>query len=241
MNDLTVWSVCVGNKYHPGYVYALRDAIAKYLTVPHDFKCITPMRLEGIQTVKPFVPYQGWWSKLNLFTPRTAHGRNLYFDLDVVICDNLNYLVDYSDGKLAAPANWAQSGWGGIQSSVMAWRGGWTLPFDMIRPLWPSRTVDEAGYTYLAGKKYWGDQEFLWELLGDDWIRLPGICSYKYHCRQGRIPAKSSVIVFHGEPKPIEVNDPWILPFTSTLRRHIKGSMANGLGRDSKPLGSAFG
>jgi len=218
---LTVWSVCVGDKYPIGYVYALQDMVKEYLTIPHEFKCITPHKIPGVITVQPFVPYQGWWSKINLFTPRTAQGPSLYFDLDVVITGSLDYLADYTDHQFAAPANWAQSGHGGIQSSVMAWHGNWTRPYDELQ--WPE-----------ARSKYWGDQEWLWDLLGDDWIRIAGIGSYKYHVRPtGQIPDDMRVCVFHGEPKPLDVNEPCLSPYISTLHSHIKSHTANGLERVS--------
>lgn len=203
---LTVWCVCVGDKYHPGYVYALKEAVEKNLSVEHEFRCITTQKLDGITTVLPYVPYQGWWSKLNLFTPGMATSPSLYFDLDVVITGNLDYLAEFTQHEFAAPANWAKSGHGGIQSSVMAWSGNWTAPYDYIKPQWPE-----------VRDRLWGDQELLWELLGDEWVRIPGIKSYKYH---GQCDA--SVLVFHGKPDPHEVNDEWILPYTQTLRSHIK-------------------
>ena len=218
---LTIWCVCVGDKYHPGYVYALKEMVEKNLTIPHTFKCITPHNLPGIDTVKPFVPYQGWWSKINLFVPNMARGPSLYFDLDVVITGNLDYLVDFTQHRFAAPANWARSGHGGIQSSVMAWRGDFTLPYDEIKKQWPE-----------VRSRLWGDQEFLWELLGDNWIRVPGINSYKYHCQNG-LPEDARVLVFHGKPDPHEVKDKWLLPFTLTLRNHINGNMQHGYLKDS--------
>lgn len=216
MPALTVWSVCVGDKYHPGYVYALKEAVERHLSVPHEFKCITTLSLPGIHAVAPVAPYWGWWSKLNLFAPGVASGPSLYFDLDVVITGKLDYLADFTTGDFAAPANWARSGHGGIQSSVMAWRGNWSAPFEYIAPQWPAVT-----------ERLWGDQELLWEMLGDRWIRIPGIYSYKYHCQAER-PGDMAVCVFHGEPKPLDVRDAWLSPFTSTLRSRTRSSMANG-------------
>lgn len=216
MSDLTVWCVCVGDKYSSGYVYALQEAVRKHLSIPYEFKCITTRKLDGVNTVTPHLPYQGWWSKLNLF--QEATGPSLYFDLDVVITGSLDYLADFTVHKFAAPANWARSGHGGIQSSVMAWRGNWKEPVEYIKPQWPQVT-----------QRLWGDQELLWEMLGDDWVRVPGIYSYKYHCLNGPRPADMAVCVFHGEPKPIDVQDEWLLPYTSTLRKSIKESMGYGL------------
>lgn len=205
---ITVWCVCVGDKYDSAYVYALRDMVATYLTIEHDFLCITTRKLDGIQTVLPYAPYQGWWSKINLFAPGMARGPSLYFDLDVVITQNIDYLKEYTKHQFSAPANWAKSGHGGIQSSVMAWSGDWTEPFNR--------------FDYQADPdRLWGDQEFLWELLQDDWVRIPGIGSYKYHCKQG-LPPDIKVCVFHGKPDPHEISDLWLLPYISTRLSTIK-------------------
>jgi len=221
-DDLNVWCVCVGDKYHSGYVYALQEAVAKNLSIPHRFRCITTRRLQGIETRNPPVPYSGWWSKIGLFAHNVATGPSLYFDLDVVITGSLDYLVEFTKYEFAAPANWARSGHGGIQSSVMAWRGDWVEPYEYIKPQWPAVT-----------ERLWGDQELLWEMLGDRWIRIPGVCSYKYHVApNGVIPADASVVVFHGEPKPIDVSDECVLPFTATLRRSISANTLNGYQQD---------
>jgi len=220
---LTVWCVLWGDKYHPGYVYALKEAVEQNLTVPHRFVCITHHILPGIETRSQPVTWHGWWQKLGLFAPNVAIGPCLYFDLDVVITGNLDYLVPYTENKFAAPSNWAQSGHGGIQSSVMAWQGGWYEPFEKF------------DYQKDA-ERLWGDQEFLWELLGDDWVRIPQVGSYKYHCRQG-IPEDMRVCVFHGTPKPHEVTDPWILKYTSTLQCLIKSNMGSISSADLRDTG----
>lgn len=218
---LSVYCVYWGNKYHKGYVYALKDMVGKYLTVEHEFKCISTDKFDGIIQVTPYVPYSGWWQKIGLFAPRIATGPSLYFDLDIVITGNIDYLVDYTQHKFAAPANWAASGHGGIQSSVMAWSGNWFEPYEKFSPRWPA-----------IQNELWGDQEFLWQLLGDDWVRIPGVCSYKYHCRdKGHKPLESNIIVFHGKPDPHEVNDKWLLPYTQTLDSHIKYNTRNQLNR----------
>ena len=213
--DLTVWCVCTFDKYDSAYVYALRDAVQKYLTVPHEFKCITTRKLEGITCVLPSVPWFGWWSKLSLFYPRVAKGPSIYFDLDVVITGNIDYLVEYTKSKFAAPANWPQSGWGGLQSSVMAWSGNFNEPYTKIN--WPQDS-----------ERFHGDQEYLYNLLGDKWERIPGVFSYKYHVRPKGITENMRVICFHGKPDPHEVNDECILPYTQTLHSYINKSTANG-------------
>ncbi len=202
---LTVYSVLWGDKYDPDYAFTLKRMVEENLSVPHRFFCITNQVLDGIGTLRPFRPeWRGWWQKLQLFG--FADGPSLYLDLDVVVTGSLDYLVDYANDSypLAAPANWAQSGHGGIQSSVLAWNGKYKDPL--------------ARFNYqVDSHRLWGDQEFLTELIGDDFIRLPGIYSYKYHCRaEGQPPADSKIIVFHGKPDPHEINEPWVKQSRST-------------------------
>lgn len=214
MDDLTVYCVYWGDKYPKAYVYALKEMVEKHLTIEHEFVCITTDTFEGIQTRLPFVSYSGWWQKIGLFAPHIATGQSLYFDLDVIITGNIDYLAEYTNHQFAAPANWARSGHGGIQSSVMAWSGNWTEPFDRFD--YPKDS-----------KRLYGDQEFLWEMLGDKWFPIPHVGSYKYHCRQ-EVPDDLKVIVFHGKPDPHEVTDPCILQYTSTLLSLIKSNTAIG-------------
>jgi len=204
---MNVFCVYWGNKYDVSYVYALKEMVNKYLTVPHTFKCITTEKIEGINTMLPYVPYYGWWQKIGLFSPRVATEPSIYFDLDVIITGNIDYLADYTS-TFSAPANWAASGHGGIQSSVMCWPGNWNYPYEK--------------FNYLNDKKkYWGDQEYLTELLGNNWNAIPHVGSYKYHCKN-EIKKDLKIICFHGKPDPHEVTDKWILPYTLTLNKLIK-------------------
>jgi hypothetical protein len=213
---LTVWSVLWGDKYSPEYVYQLQQGVANNLSLPHRFVCITDHDIPGVECMVPACDYAGWWQKLQLFKPGVATGPSLYLDLDVLVVGPLDALVlEYIDSKLAMPANWAQSGHGGCQSSVMVWRG------DSCPELW-------AAFDYEADRgRLWGDQEFITEQLGNPGagnitaITPSQVVSYKYHCRTGQ-PRDAKVIVFHGKPDPHEVDDAWILPYTSTLRSRIK-------------------
>ncbi|RMG71926.1 MAG: hypothetical protein D6711_14205 [Chloroflexi bacterium] len=208
-SSLKVFSVLWGDKYPPAYVYALKEAVEKNLKTPHEFVCITTQVLPGIDTVNPWVSWPGWWQKLGLFCPQITSGPSLYFDLDTVITGPLDYLVKYTKHDLAAPANWAQSGHGGIQSSVLAWSGKWHEPYERF-----DFQKDSA--------RLWGDQEFLIELRGDNFVKLPGVYSYKYHARGKGVPDDCSVLCFHGKPDPHEVEEKWLLQYTQTLRSNIK-------------------
>ena len=203
---LTVWSVCNGDKYHDSDVRILRDMVARNMDRPFRFRCLSDREIPGIDCLIPIENWPGWWAKLLLF--RYATGPCLYLDLDVVITGNLDRLL--SD-TLSTPANWAQSGHGGCQSSVMAWDGDYSFiadSFDINQLAEPERGNCGA----YGAQKLWGDQEFITTVMGEpgDYIvPMPHIYSYKYHCRES-LPADASVVCFHGEPKPEQVSDEWV-------------------------------
>ena len=65
---ITCWSVCWGDKYDDYCVQRLQREVDKYLTVPHQFKCITDRQIEGVECIPPINDLPGWWGKTNLFS-----------------------------------------------------------------------------------------------------------------------------------------------------------------------------
>ena len=93
--------VCLywGNKYKVEYVKILYNMVQRHLTIPHKFIIYTEhvkmkklVKGDNVEVRKiPFHDYQGWWNKLTLFSPEAnLKGDSLYFDLDVVITDNID-------------------------------------------------------------------------------------------------------------------------------------------------------
>lgn len=213
---LTVWCVCVGTKYTDADVLILRDMVRRHMspTAQWQFRCLSDRPIVGVDTLR-VDPWPGWWSKLLLF--RYAEGACLYLDLDVVVVADLMPLAyGPAAGTLSMPKNWARSGHGGWQSSVMAWWKDYShIPdgFDLDQLGAP----EARNWGYYGPKRLWGDQEYLTEVLGDAVVPMHGVYSYKYHCReQGEPPEDARVIAFHGEPKPGDVDEPWVIESRST-------------------------
>lgn len=179
---INVWCVCVGDKYSAEHVANLQRMVSKNLSLPHTFNVLAESK------------YYGWWAKLEMVSK--AVGPSIYFDLDVVITGNIDYLVEYTSHKIAAPENWGQSGYGGIQSSVMCWNG-------------ELQEVDKIFDYESDSNRLHGDQCFLTELYGDVYTKISGVCSYKYHARQS-LPKGAKIVCFHGKPDYWEVNHDWI-------------------------------
>ncbi len=194
---LTVYCVYWGDKYSQDYVYALKRMLKKHLRQRNRFVCITDQIVHGVETQKPCVDWPGWWQKVSLFKPGFAPGPALYLDLDVVVVGDLDDLVDrYTSDGLAMPKNWARSGHGGWQSSVMLWG---VSPAEIYTSFTPD-----------AMDRFWGDQEWITHVMGEAITPISGIYSYKYHC-QPKPPQDAVVAAFHGKPDPHEVRDAWVV------------------------------
>lgn len=168
-------------------------------------------------------PRKSWWYKLQLFNPKQYRGPLLYFDLDTVITDNIDWITYQNLEYFWAPKDFKRL-WRpqhtGINSSVMWWD---TTKFTDV---WQSfRSHDFS----LLQQKYPGDQDFLSDIITQGRRRFLDerlIRSWKWECLDGgwdftrRLHRKintgtkldgAGVLVFHGNPNPEDVQDPVIL------------------------------
>ena len=207
---LTVWSVCNGDKYDDYCVQRLAREVGRNLTIPHEFVCVTDRDIEGVKCREMPDAYPGWWNKVQLFREGWPTEQNLYLDLDVVITGSLDAMVmRYRNTSCAMPNNWAASGHGGCQSSVMMWTNNYNVQqiYDLFDPAiahWPP--INQPG-------TLWGDQEWITTLRDSDRVNVvpitEGIYSYKYHVRNQALPDDARVIIFHGDPKPSNCRESW--------------------------------
>lgn len=176
------------------YVRKLKAGIARHLPVEHDFICFSDREHEGVETrgLPPGLP--GWWNSLYLFSRGqfAPDDRILYFDLDVVITDDLSFLAGY-DGPFAGlrdPYYPDQFWW-----TVGAWRG------DECARIWDRWNELDRPLLRM------GDQMWM-QMMRPDAVRLQDvfpkkIVSYKVHARRA-VPDGAAVVGFHGLPRPHE-------------------------------------
>lgn len=208
---LNVWSVCVGDKYKDEDVLILKEMVSRHLTIPYKFNCLSDRKIHGVETTISPVDWPGWWQKLALFLVETK--QSLYLDLDCVVVGDLTRLIS---NRLSMSKNWAQSGHGGCQSSVMSWGKDYrflAFDFDPKKLTYKGERGGVSHYGLYGPKQLWGDQEYICDVMGapgeSEIIPMNHIYSFKYHCRQS-VPEDASVIAFHGNPKPSEVNAEWV-------------------------------
>jgi hypothetical protein len=225
---ITILCVRFGTKYGREYVERLRDMVARHITVPYTFVCLTDDRhpIDGVVSiVQPMANYKKlWWHKVHMFDPDLPlQGRILYFDLDIVIHNNINKLFVNQEDKFLGIRDFNRKfikTWFSLNSSVMTWVHG------------------TQSNVYISFKErpqeaqtLQGDQDWIWKICRanitfwpDEWIM-----SYKWEIRSrdelifqnGKrqfktvasppIPSQCSVLVFHGDPKPEDVQDQFIV------------------------------
>jgi hypothetical protein len=229
-NDgLTVLCVRFGKRYGVEYVEKLRNMVSRHITVPYEFVCLTddPTKLDGVNILyRPNAGYvKGWWHKVHMFDPTlNLSGRVLYFDLDVIIHNNIEKLIKVGHGDFFGIQDFNRkfhANWIFLNSSVMTWRAG------TQNDIWEKFKADIP-----TAMRLHGDQDWIWRIAKDrikfwpkEWIQ-----SYKWEIRsreeltnQGGVrkfrESKSSikihphccVTVFHGDPKPPDVQDQFVV------------------------------
>jgi hypothetical protein len=166
-------------------------------------------------------PKKSWWYKMQMFDPRHNLGRILYLDLDTVITRNIDCIWDLNEQYFWAIRDfkhlWRPT-WNGINSSVMIWD---TQKFAWIWEDFCSKNINATV------KLFHGDQDYLNSVLDDKTRRFfnsDQIKSWRWQCKDGGLDMRTriyrnpdagtvmdpltSILIFHGKPKPHELQDP---------------------------------
>ena len=219
--------VCVnwGTKYGTFYTDRLYNMVRRNTSYDFDFYVLTDQidRYPNYKTVELNTDEVGWWNKLQMFKPGVLpDGEYLYFDLDVVIVDNIDDLFEYK--SFAAIRDFIRPNEGILPGAEY---NSSVLRFNNVQ----SKGIYEH---YINNRKMWkdfqkqvhffGDQNVISHYLNsypnfhtpfpDQWL-----WSYKKGVKRGQhagdrsqmfgrwIPHGGKVCVFHGEPNPAEVVD----------------------------------
>jgi hypothetical protein len=199
--SLTV--LCVlrsGGDYDAEYVRKLRDGVAKHLSLPHRFVCLSdvPVPCERIPLEHD---WPGWWCKLEMFTPGVVTGPTLYLDLDTVIVNTLDPIatIEQEFSMLNIRAKDTKVG-----NSGAMWFG---IPQTHVYERFAEKPKEwVAFHVKHAHDRYMGDQAFIsdcFEHIPKLHEALPDFFkSYKYDgCHYGAPPG-CSVVCFGGPPRP---------------------------------------
>jgi len=202
--------------------------VSRHLTIPYEFVCLTDdlIPIDGVRSIiQPSAKYaQGWWHKVHMFDPALPiQGRILYFDLDVVISSNINKLVETYSEEFLGIRDFNRKfhpSWKILNSSVMSWISGTN------NSIWNQFVSNKS-----SALRMHGDQDWIWHIAKDQITFWPDdwILSYKWEIRNrdelnfsGKprtfktirnvdIPINCCIAVFHGDPNPDNVQDPYVV------------------------------
>lgn len=197
----------LGSLYGVEYVEKLRNMLEHEVGMFTDLHCLTdrpellPPRVIPVKVPTPREQY-GWWSKIHLFDRRHFQNcRVVYFDLDVLLVDEIWEIVNSSSSFAIAPdADSAFQGKGGLEvvkrynSSVMVWDA--AAGYDIYEK-----------YNGDVSKRFWGDQDWIAHLKPDltllpkEWFPRISQCGDKWQA-----PAK---VVLCKKPKNVEAAVRW--------------------------------
>lgn len=220
-----------GSRYDWQYVDRLYSMLCKNLSAEvrmhvyteHDRSVPAHMIKHALDDWGIAGPRKSWWYKMQLFNPAHVSGKLLYFDLDVVISNSLNWVIGHSTDYF-----WAIKDFKHLQNPDVLTLNSSMMWWDTNKFSWIWDKFSKVNLS-TAIKKHHGDQDYLATVLNVNQCRFfdnSRVESYRWQCLDGgydfakrqhlapdtgvKIQPTTSVVVFHGNPKPAEVQDPVI-------------------------------
>ena len=203
--------------------------VSRNISIPYEFVCLTDDRTP-IKDVRSIVQVNAgynkqWWHKIHMFDPSLPlQGRILYFDLDVVVFNNIDKLIHNVDDQFYGIRDFNRAfhrDWHQLNSSVMSWVHGLedNIYKEFIKTDNPTNRMhgDQDWIWRLAKDRitFWPDswiQSYKWEIRSRDELTMQnGLRNFKTIKDNIIIDPNCSVAVFHGEPNPCDVKDKFVL------------------------------
>lgn len=220
-----------GSRYNWTYVERLYNMLSRQITAGIKFHVYT----EHDRSVPPHLikhcledwpgvqgPKKSWWHKMQLFNPEHFSGNLLYLDLDVVVFNSLDWVAQSNPEFFwtIRDFRYLQHPCSSMNSSMMWW--------NVEKFAWVWHEFNRESRDQII-RRYHGDQDYLNVTINHQQKRFwedRHFQSWRWQCQEGgydfprrrhRAPGTpaqanpdASVIVFHGQPKPHEINDPLV-------------------------------
>lgn len=175
-------------------------------------------------------PKKSWWYKMQLFNSEHHQGPLLYFDLDVVIARNIDWIWEQDLSYFWTIHDFRhlwRPNWNGMNSSIMFWD---TRSWDHIWQKFKDLDLN------LILRRHHGDQDYLNTVITEEhrqFLDPEKIKSWRWQIKDGGLDMKTrrynrpnagsvldprtSVMIFHGAPKPHQIHDPILHRFWTSL------------------------
>lgn len=200
---------------------ALPGGIRFHVYTEHD-RSVPPHMIKHILTEWPGIagPKKSWWYKMQMFNPEHYSGNLLYLDLDTVVVRDLSWISNLDTRYFWAIRDFRylqNPHHVGFNSSVMWWN---VSHFSWIWEQFSKSDIKQLTKTNP------GDQDYITKVIDINqrrffedrmfesfrWQCLDG--GYNFQRRQHKSPGSgvkiasdTSVVIFHGLPKPHQISD----------------------------------
>ena len=198
-----------GGGYSPSHVDKLQRQVARYLSLPHEFVCLSDVDVP-CRRIRMEHDWPGWWSKIELFRPGVVTPNTVYIDLDNIILDDFSMIARCGhDFAMMQNLNRPE-----MASSALMWFGE-KIPVEVYKKFVVSPDKWVKYHQVHAKGTYLGDQAFIWDALDRDVPMLGtseyGIKSYRRHLMGlDGPPEDTRIVCFGGRYKPGNVNAEWV-------------------------------
>ncbi|MCS7316860.1 MAG: hypothetical protein NZZ41_00870 [Candidatus Dojkabacteria bacterium] len=199
----------VGEKYHHDYVNILYNSCNRFCNENFDFYLFTEDENNPninknikIKKIKTEENIYGWWYKLLLLSDDIFYENsiNLYLDLDIVIINSISKFF-MEGNKIFMPLDWIEKEKNIYNSSVMVWNSNMLF----LKDIWKNFLKNKNEII----ENFRGDQEYISEIYKENIESIPEewCKSFKevFIEKKDKLSEKTSIIVFHGYPKPHDV------------------------------------
>lgn len=201
-----------GDTYNYKYVNALAANIRNNTDMKINLAVLTDNSTgfdsNLVDEVIPFKhTYRGWWSKIELFRPDIFTGQVFYMDLDTVVVNNIDELLRFKT-TFAGIRDLYHHNF--LQTGVMSWDSAYN--HQVYENFVPRAAMVMSHYPE-GDAKWIRENVYNYDYLPDNY---PGrIVSYKANCLNRNtgvvtIPKDSSIVCFHGKPRPHTITNPVI-------------------------------
>jgi hypothetical protein len=114
--------------YDASWVEKLNNSLLRNLTIPFNFYCLSDCDVPCSRIPLENIG-EGYWAKLQLFRYGLFEGPVLFFDLDTIICNNINDLVTNitNQNKFLM---WRDPDYSLSSSAIMYWNGDYSFIYD---------------------------------------------------------------------------------------------------------------
>ena len=221
-----------GDAYDWRYVENLYNMISRHIDgelklhvyTEHD-RSVPPHMIKHVLEDWPGIkgPKKSWWYKMQLFNAEHYHGDLLYFDLDVVIMQDISWMFRLSTEKFWAIKDFRylqKDSYNCINSSVMWWN---TDRYAWVWDRFSASNIEQTVRQYPGDQDYinatidYNDRRYMEQKYFQSYRWQVADGGYDFQHRRPRLPdtgadiaGDTAVIVFHGQPKPHQVRDPKI-------------------------------